>query len=36
MMLMPLGLDSIVIGGLLIDRHRADFPEQFRKRVSAM
>lgn len=26
-------MDVIVIGGLLIDRHRADFPEQFRKRV---
>ena len=25
-------MDVIVIGGLLIDRHRADFPEQFRKR----
>jgi carbamoyltransferase len=26
-------MDVIVIGGVLIDRHRADFPEQFRKRV---
>ena len=26
-------MDVIVIGSVLIDRHRADFPEQFRKRV---
>jgi carbamoyltransferase len=26
-------MDVIVIGGVLIDRHRPDFPEQFRKRV---
>lgn len=26
-------MDVIVIGGLLINRHRPDFPEQFRKRV---
>jgi carbamoyltransferase len=26
-------MDVIVIGGVLIDRHRTDFPEQFRKRV---
>lgn len=28
-------MDAIVIGDLLIDRHRPDFPEQFRKRTHA-
>jgi carbamoyltransferase len=28
-------MDVIVIGNVLIDRHRADFPEKFRKRVEA-
>ena len=28
-------MDVIVIGGVLVDRHRADFPEQFRKRVAS-
>ncbi|MDA1231230.1 MAG: carbamoyltransferase [Planctomycetota bacterium] len=28
-------MDVIVIGSLLIDRHRPDFPEQFRKRVAS-
>ncbi len=27
-------MDVIAIGSLLLDRHRADFPEQFRKRVT--
>jgi len=26
-------MDVIVIGNILINRHRPDFPEQFKKRV---
>jgi carbamoyltransferase len=27
-------MDVLVLGNCFIDRHRADFPEQFRKRVA--